>query len=88
MNQKVGAECFSFPCLFPLKVMGLNTEEFEQAVRVVVTRHVPGECEYARRLSGGGKYLSLTATFTAESRAQLDALYRELGVHELVVMTL
>jgi putative lipoic acid-binding regulatory protein len=39
-------------------------------------------------LSKGGKYLSLTVTLTATSREQLDALYRELNAHELVLMTL
>jgi len=69
--------------------MGLNTEAFKDAVRGIVGRHVPGGCvEYADRKSGGGKYLSVTATFTATSREQLDALYRDLNGHELVVMTL
>jgi putative lipoic acid-binding regulatory protein len=49
---------------------------------------VTGHIEYARQLSSSGKYLSITATFTATSREQLDALYRELNGHELVVMTL
>ena len=83
------AECLRFPCSFPLKVMGLNTEAFEHAVHGIVGRHVPGEhVEYVGRQSGGGKYLSITATFTAVSREQLDELYRELNGHELVVMTL
>jgi hypothetical protein len=44
--------------------------------------------EFASKLSSTGKYLSITATFTATSREQLDALYLELNSHELVVMTL
>jgi hypothetical protein len=81
--------CMVFPCSFPLKIMGLNTGEFEQAVRAIVRRHVTaGPVEFTNQLSSGGKYLSITATFTATSRGQLDALYRELNAHELVVMTL
>jgi putative lipoic acid-binding regulatory protein len=69
--------------------MGLNTSEFEQAVRAIVHRHVTaGSVDYATQLSSSGKYLSITATFTATSREQLDTLYRELNAHELVVMTL
>jgi hypothetical protein len=45
-----------------------------------------GEPTPRRRASG--KYLSVTATFVAESRAQIDAIYRELNGHDLVVMTL
>lgn len=81
--------CIKYPCSFPLKVMGLNTEIFEQVVRMIIAKHVTAEpVEYARQLSSNGKYLSITATFTATSREQLDALYRELNSHELVVMTL
>ena len=39
-------------------------------------------------MSSEGKYLSVTATFAAESREQVEAIYRELKGHELVVMTL
>lgn len=39
-------------------------------------------------LNTGGKYLCVTATFAAESRGQVEAIYRELNGHDLVVMTL
>jgi putative lipoic acid-binding regulatory protein len=78
-----------FPCSFPIKVMGLNTDAFEQAARGIFEKRLGTEqVAYARRLSNSGKYLSITATFTATSREQLDALYQELNSHELVVMTL
>ncbi|MDZ4165982.1 MAG: DUF493 domain-containing protein [Smithellaceae bacterium] len=87
MNSKV--EYLQFPCAFPLKVMGLNNAAFEQAVRGILQKHLQAESiEYASHLSSSGKYLSLTATFLATSREQLDALYCELHGHELVVMTL
>ena len=56
----------------------------------IVRRHVPHLPEGAShtRLSSGGKYLAVTVTFVAESREQLDALYRELSAHPRVVMLL
>jgi putative lipoic acid-binding regulatory protein len=80
--------CIQFPCSYPLKVMGLNTEIFAAAIIVIFEKHVNDRISYSRRLSSGGKYLSITATFTARSKAQLDALYQELNDHDLVVMTL
>ena len=78
-----------FPCSFPLKVMGHNNNAFESAVREILSKHVGSKpIELASRPSSSGKYLSVTATFTATSREQLDALYRELNAHELVMMTL
>jgi hypothetical protein len=69
--------------------MGHNTDAFENAVRAILDRHLrDARIVFTKRPSSNGKYLSLTATFTAESREQLDALYRELNAHELVVMTL
>jgi putative lipoic acid-binding regulatory protein len=55
----------------------------------IFQRHAaPNQISSSRRLSSGDKYLSLTVTFTAQSREQLDSLYRELHAHELVLMTL
>ena len=82
-------DLLAYPCTFPLKVVGLNTETFERAVREVFRKHL-GDIvvEFVTRKSSGGKYLSVTATFTAGSREQVDAIYRELNGHDLVVMTL
>jgi uncharacterized protein len=40
------------------------------------------------RASKAHKYLSLTCTIHAQSKAQLDALYQELCDHPRVVMVL
>ena len=79
-----------FPCEFPLKAIGRGPEDFEAFVVEIVRKHAPDlEADATtRRLSSGGKYLAVTVTFTAESQAQLDALYGELSRHERVVMLL
>ena len=81
---------FEFPCEFPLKVMGKNGPEFEAEVLAIVRKHVPdlGEGAVKARPSKGDKWLSITVTFTAQSKAQLDALYLELNGSDQVVMTL
>ena len=80
----------TFPCVFPLKVMGRREDGFAQAVSEVVLRHAPdynaGTLEM--RSSKNGRYLSLTVTLNARSREQLDALYQELCDHPSVVMVL
>ena len=67
----------TFPCVFPLKVMGRREDGFAQMVSDVVTRHAPdfnaGTIEM--RTSKNDRYLSLTVTINARSREQLDALY-------------
>lgn len=81
---------FEFPCEFPIKVMGKNRPDFEAAVMAIARKHIPdlGEGAVTARPSKGDKWLSLTITFTAQSKAQLDALYRELNGCDQVVMTL
>lgn len=78
-------ELIQFPCEFPVKIMGLSTDDFAPTMVAVVRRHAadfdPATLEM--RPSSGGKYLGLTCTIRATSREQLDALYRELSAHPL-----
>ncbi|HEY8537377.1 MAG TPA: DUF493 domain-containing protein [Steroidobacteraceae bacterium] len=79
-----------FPCDFPLKVMGRRTDDFRSLVVGIVQKHV-GALDAANieeRASRDGNYLSVTCTFSAQSRAQLDALYRELTSCERVLVVL
>ena len=79
-----------FPCEFPLKVFGYNNEKFEGIVLELIAAHCPPSTEFkvTRNESRKGKYQSLTITFTAHSRAQLDDIYRSLTASEHVVMSL
>jgi len=54
----------TFPCSFPIKVMGLTQDGFAQAIVVVVKKHVPDydASTLEMRASRAGKYLSLTCT--------------------------
>ena len=79
-----------FPCAFPLKIMGHADDSLAPAVLEIVRRHVPDfdAATMVTRTSSAGNYLSLTCTINATSRAQLDALYRELSGHPLVKVVL
>lgn len=79
-----------FPLEFPVKVMGRDTEEFHAAVAAILAEHVaPIESlKVSRQSSSEGRFVSLTVTFTAESREQLDTLYRALSGNENVLMAL
>jgi putative lipoic acid-binding regulatory protein len=81
---------FQFPCDFPLKVMGRRTDDFRSIVLGIVQKHAgPVAAErIEERPSKDGNYLSLTCTFSAQSREQLDALYRELTSCEKVMIVL
>ncbi len=70
--------------------MGRKSNDFRSIVIGIVQKHAgtiePHQIE--ERPSKDGNYLSLTCTFEAQSREQLDALYRELTSCERVLIVL
>jgi hypothetical protein len=70
--------------------MGAADTEVEAVVLEILSRHAPdlAAADVTTRLSRGGKWLAVTARVRARSKAQLDAIYRELSAHELVVYAL
>lgn len=79
-----------FPCAFPIKAMGRNAEAFESVVSEIVFRHARlfSGHEVRSRPSGAGNFVSVTITVEAESRDQLDRIYRDLTACEQVLMAL
>jgi len=90
MSEEKTKSAIEYPCAFPIKIMGHTQTGFAQAVLAVVTRHAPDfdAATMEMKTSKHGKYLSVTCTINATSRRQLDALYRELCDHPMVVMVL
>ena len=80
----------TFPCVFPIKVMGRRQDEFAQVITDIVLKHAPDfhPETIEMRSSKQARYLSLTVTINAKSREQLDALYSELSRHPMVTMVL
>jgi putative lipoic acid-binding regulatory protein len=80
----------TFPCVFPIKVMGRRQDEFAQVITDIVLKHAPDfhPETIEMRSSKQARYLSLTVTINARSREQLDALYSELSKHPMVTMVL
>jgi len=79
-----------FPCEFPIKIMGEATDDFRSLAIGIVTRHfgaLPAE-SIEERPSRAGRYLGLTITVRAESKAQLDAVYTELTSCRQVLVAL
>lgn len=81
---------FKFPCKFPIKVMGDMDETLEDFVRNCITAQIQDKKSLVinTRQSSGGNYLSITATFIAHSKAELDALYEQLSAHDKIKMVL
>ena len=79
-----------FPCQFPIKALGNSRCDVKSVVVDILQRHV-SEWEKAtikQRPSKNGKYVSVTVSFEAASRAQLDAIYQDLTASEFILMAL
>lgn len=79
-----------FPCEFPIKAMGRTDADLAGVVWGIVTRHAPATPADALRTtpSRHGRFVSVTVTITAQSRDQLEAIYRELQAHHDILATL
>ena len=79
-----------FPCDYGIKVIGQDENDFEQFVRDVIIEHIPDLLPdaFSTRNSSNSSYLSVSVSFCAESRAQLDSLYKMLGADSRVKLIL
>ena len=80
----------TFPCQFPLKIIGFADDAFEGIVIGILNQHVPdlGEGAIVSKKSKGNKYLSITATINAQSQEQLDAIYQALSSDPRILVVL
>ena len=79
-----------FPCRFPIKMMGRDREAFHRAALELVESYagaIPEE-DVSTSSSSKGNFVSITVTFTAESKAQVDTIYQTLHDHDLVLMVI
>ncbi len=79
-----------FPCAFPIKLMGRDTPIFRNTVRSVVEKHTGPLSDDAIQssLSRNGRFVSVTITVDAQSRQQLDDIYRDATENTEVLMAL
>lgn len=83
----------TYPCEVPIKAMGLAQNNFAALVVEIVRRHLPevGDAaisQWSQRFSANQKYLSVTVTIIASSRAQLEVIYADLKASGRVLMVL
>ncbi len=79
-----------FPCDFPIKMMGRQSDEFRAIARALVEKHTGplDDSAIQSALSRNGRFVSITVTVRAKSRQQLDAIYRDVTAHNDVLMAL
>ena len=89
MSAEIDA-LWQLPGLFPLKVIVKNKPANENLVLEIVQRNIANgaSMQVNTRVSSGGAYLAVNVTFMAQTREQLDSIYKELSEHQEVIMAL
>jgi putative lipoic acid-binding regulatory protein len=79
-----------FPSEFPIKVMGRHDSDLRALTQAIVERHAGtlDDSNVRVRTSADGNFLAITYLVIAQSRAQLDEIYRELTACKAVLMAL
>ena len=69
----------TFPCQYPIKVIGNRTDDFQLFVMSIVKQYDPTHNGYSQtRDSGGDKYMSVKFNITATSEDQIKHLFKKL----------
>jgi putative lipoic acid-binding regulatory protein len=78
--QELDPPKIEFPCDYPIKVLGLSSDAFEEIILAVFESHAPGfdQTMVASKGSSKGTFTSLTVTITATGPDQLETLHQAL----------
>lgn len=90
MNENQKKELLTFPCEFPIKVMGLKQDDFAEIIGQVIKEFDPtfNPSTITVRDSRQGHYRALQVVVHATSREQLDSIYMALTHHPMVKVVL
>ena len=83
-----GEELLKFPVEYPIKVVGRRSENLRANIDAIVRAHVPDleDSQITERESNQQHFLSITYTFTAQSREQIVELAKALQANKDVIM--
>lgn len=73
----------TFPCHFPIKVIGNNTPTYLEEIFSLTQQRYPDftRDQIKQTNSKNQTYLAITLTLYAQDQATLDALYHDLSHH-------
>lgn len=79
-----------FPCEYPVKVMGRNTDDFSEIILDIIRRHAPDlrDENISFRPSRNKNYLAVNVIIYATGVQQLQALFDDLKASGRVSMVL
>lgn len=79
-----------FPCDFPIKIIGVNSESFKDDILAITLKHFPhfAKESMTAKMSQQNNYLAITTTVPVQNQQQLDDYYKEVSIHPQIKMVL
>lgn len=89
-QEKEEAPKIEFPCRYPVKIMGLDVDNYSEAIIEIVRRHAPDlkDEDISFRPSSHGKYLAVNVIIVARGVDQLQAMFNDLKASGRVAMVI
>lgn len=89
-NDNQQETLLEFPCKFPVKAMGRFENDFEALVTNIILAHaeIYADEPVTTNPSSSDKFISVSVTINALSKAQLDRIYQDLTDCEQVLVAL
>lgn len=77
-----------FPVEYPVKLIGLDQDDFFELAFSLLSKHITGlsRSDLSERKSDNNKYLSVSTTFVAENRQQVQALYDDVAAEKRILI--
>jgi putative lipoic acid-binding regulatory protein len=69
-----------FPCRYPIKVIGLDVDDFSNEVIRIIRKHAPDpeDKDISFRPSSEGKYLAVNVIIVATGAQQIEKIFNDL----------
>ena len=80
-----------FPCQFPIKIIGSNSQKFLDEIKKIILKHFPDFKEnnsLSHKMSQQSNYMAISIEVLATSQAMLDEFYKEVTKHPDIKMVL
>ena len=87
-EQEYVDDLWQFPCSFTFKAMAYANRSAEDEIIAVIQKHIPGDYIPKLNPSSKGTYVSVSVTFTANSKQQLDEIYLAVNALDCVKVCL
>lgn len=80
----------SFPCNYPIKIIGYTSDTFEQEVLIIVKKIFKSfdKRSMIKRFSENKKYISITISLFIHTDMQLSEVIKALRNHPKVILVL